>query len=97
MLCRAVLFCVDLGFEDAYVGKRAVLFRIVETEADHKFVGDGHAAVIRREFHLAAGGLVEQGAGAHALCALELQIVAEVGERSAAVDDVLDDEHRCVL
>ena len=83
---------VDLGREDADEGESTVALVVVETVADDELVGDLTADIVGHEGDLAAAGLVEQGTGLDALGTLELEVTAEVRERSAGVDDVLDED-----
>ena len=65
--CREILLLVDLSLEDTHEGQIAVFLVVIEAVADDELVGNGDTAEIGGEVHLAAGGLIQQGAGADAV------------------------------
>ena len=84
---------IDAAAEDADVRQVAVAPRVVHAAADHEHVLDREADEVRHEGDGAAGGLVEQGGDAHRARPARGEQFFEAGEGTAAVDDVLDDEH----
>ena len=85
------LFRVVWG-HDADVGQVAVALRVVHSVADDEEVGNGKANVVRLDFLQAAGGLVEQRGDAQRFGMLLEEELAQVGEREACIEDVLDHE-----
>ena len=76
------------------VGQVAPALVEVEAVADEELVGDGEADVVDREvFDQAAIGPVEQRDDAQARRLAQAEQLAEVVQRQAGVDDVLDEQH----
>mgnify|MGYP006991650474 CR=1 FL=1 len=86
------LFLVNFSFENAYIGQCAVFFIVVKTVADNELIGNLFAYVIGNEINLAAGGLVEHGAGLDTASTAFLEQTCEEREGATAVDDVLYDK-----
>ena len=86
---------VNLRFEDSDVREVAVQLGVIETIADHEFIGYIEAQVIDAEGDCGVTScrFVEQGTDAHAgrLALGELRM--QIGQRQAAVDNVFDNQH----
>lgn len=78
--------------EDADVAEVAVAFAVIEAVADNEFVGNFKAAIIGVDVGDAALGFVEEDGDAEVLGFALLEIVEEVFESEAGVEDVLDDD-----
>src|SRR5687768_10389280 len=75
-----------------HVVEVAVPAEEVEPVAEHELVRDDEAGVLEPDGHDAARLLVEQGAGGEGAWPPALELVAEIGQREAGVDDVLDED-----
>jgi hypothetical protein len=93
LIFRPFSVAVYLGLENADEGKISVLFVVIKAEADHELIGDLASGIIGDEVDLAAGGLIEQSAGTHAVCSLELKVFFQVCKGLSAIDNILDDDN----
>src|SRR5687768_1145748 len=76
--------------DDADIREIAILFRVVETVADHKSIFDLEADVLDFDIDLTPGRLAEQTRRAQRLRPAGAEDLLQVGEGQARVDDVFD-------
>ena len=93
---RAFWFYGSVGIyfrlEYAYIGQVTVFFIVVKAIADHKFIRDLKAAVIRLDVRHAAAGLAEDGTDPDAVGIAHFQHRDQLGQRDAGVKNILDDQ-----
>ena len=90
MLC-ASLFGVDLAFKNSHVGEIAVFLIIVKTKSYNELVGDLLSAIFGHKIVSSARRLIEKSSRAHTVSALFMEIFCKIGERTSAVNYILND------
>src|SRR5215207_3690607 len=88
---------IHLGLEGANEREIAVALGVVEPVPDHEHARDVEAGVLHLDVGLELLGLVEQGAHLEGGRAPAAQVLEQVVQGQAGVDDVLDDEHVAAL
>src|SRR5215207_8557466 len=88
---------VHLGLQRADERQVAVTLGVVQPVPDHEHARDVEAGVLHLDVGLELLGLVEQGADLQGGRAPAAQVLEQVVEGQAGVDDVLDDEHVATL
>src|SRR5690349_11642456 len=91
------ILAIDLGSQHPDEREVAIAALVVEPVADHEFVGAGEPDVARVHvlelLALAYGLLVEQRTQLDRGRPAAAQVLAQVVQREAGVDDVFDDDH----
>src|SRR5512132_2997199 len=88
---------VHLGLQGADERQVAVALGVVQPVPDHEHARDVEAGVLHLDVGLELLGLVQQGAHLEGGRAPAAQVLEQVVEGQAGVDDVLDDEHVAAL
>jgi hypothetical protein len=82
--------------EDGDKGEVAVALLVIQAIADHERIRDVKAGVPNRHFDLAAGALIEENTDVHIGWLVRQEVVPEVLEGEACVDNVFNDQHMLV-
>ena len=83
---------IDLRLEHADVREIAVFFCVIEPIADDERVRHLKAGIGGVDRRLAAGGLIEQGGNGDGGRPADAEIVLEIVQRDAAVENVLNED-----
>ena len=83
---------VDLRLEHADIREIAVFFCVIEPIADDERVRHLKAGIGGVDRRLAAGGLIEQGGNGDGGRPADAEIVLEIVQRDAAVENVLNED-----
>src|ERR1035438_580532 len=78
---------------DCHIAQVAVKLLGIEAESHHEAVGNLKTAVIDGHLHDAAAGSIEERTNGERIGRAAGQVLQEVAEREAGIDDILDQQH----